>query len=43
MDRLGPWNFTFDVIEECPRNKLNEREDYWQEFYHAKDFGYSIK
>lgn len=43
MDKLGPWNFTFDVIEECPRNKLNEREDYWQEFYHAKDFGYSIK
>lgn len=43
MSRLGPWNFTFDIIEECSRDKLNVREDYWQEFYHAKDFGYSIK
>ena len=30
-------------IEECEKSKLNEREDYWQEYFHAKDFGYSIK
>jgi len=39
----GPENFTFEVIEECGRPQLNEREDYWQEVFHAKDFGYSIK
>lgn len=43
MEHIGPWNFTFDIIEECSREKLNAREDYWQEFYHAKDYGYSIK
>lgn len=35
--------FTFEIIEECDRTQLNEREDYWQEYFHAKDFGYSIK
>lgn len=39
----GPENFTFEIIEECDRPQLNEREDYWQEVFHAKDFGYSIK
>lgn len=39
----GPENFTFEIIEECDRPQLNEREAYWQEMFHAKDFGYSIK
>ena len=43
MYELGVENFTFEIIEECERSKLNEREDYWQEFFHAKDYGYSIK
>lgn len=43
MLEKGVENFTFEVVEECERSKLNDREDYWQEFFHAKDFGYSIK
>ena len=43
MYEIGPENFTFEVIEECQRNKLNEREDYWQDYFKAKEFGYSIK
>ena len=43
MYSLGVENFTFEIIEECDRSKLNEREDYWQDYFHAKDFGYSIK
>ena len=43
MLEIGVENFTFEIIEECERSKLNEREDYWQEYFHAKDFGYSIK
>ncbi len=43
MLELGVENFTFEIIEEVERSKLNEREDYWQEYFHAKDFGYSIK
>lgn len=43
MYKEGIENFTFEVIEECDQTKLNEREDYWQDFYKAKEYGYSIK
>lgn len=43
MIALGVENFSFEIIEECPREKLDEREDYWQEYFKAKEFGYSIK
>ena len=43
MLQYGVENFTFEIIEECPREKLNDREDYWQEYFGAREFGYSIK
>lgn len=43
MLSIGVENFRFEVIEECERTQLNEREDYWQDYFHAKDYGYSIK
>lgn len=43
MKELGPENFTFELVEECPCEALDIREDYWQEYFHAKDFGYSIR
>lgn len=43
MLSVGVHNFTFEIIEECDRALLNEREDYWQEYFKAKEFGYSIK
>ena len=43
MQALGVENFTFELLEECSRENLDAREDYWQDFFHAKDFGYSIK
>lgn len=43
MLSIGVENFTFEIIEECPATKLNDREDYWQDFFKAKEFGYSIK
>lgn len=43
MKTIGVENFSFEVIEECERSKLDEREDYWQDFFKAKEFGYSIK
>lgn len=39
----GVENFSFEIIEDCAPDKLNEREDYWQDFWHAKEFGYSIR
>ncbi|MBE6148286.1 MAG: GIY-YIG nuclease family protein [Firmicutes bacterium] len=43
MEEFGVENFTFEVIEECDRAKLDAQEDYWQEYFKAKEFGYSIK
>lgn len=43
MYKIGVENFTFELIEECERSRLNEREDFWQDYFKAKEFGYSIK
>lgn len=43
MMKEGIENFTFEVIENCSSNQLNEREMYWQDFFKAKEFGYSIR
>ena len=43
MNAIGPENFTFEIIEECDRARLDAREDYWQDYFKAKEFGYSIK
>lgn len=43
MQKDGVWNFTFEIVEVCDKSKLNEREQYWQKFFGAKEYGYSIK
>lgn len=43
MLAIGVENFSFEIVEECDRSLLNEREDYWQEYFKAKEYGYSIK
>jgi hypothetical protein len=43
MSQYGVENFTFELLEECAKDNLDAREDYWQDYFHAKDFGYSIK
>jgi FtsZ-binding cell division protein ZapB len=43
MKEYGPESFTFEIIEECLPEELNSREQYWQEFYKAKEFGYSVR
>ena len=43
MAKFGVENFTFEVVEKCQKEQLNEREQYWQDYFKAKEFGYSIK
>lgn len=43
MQLIGVENFSFELIEDCDKTLLNSREDYWQEYFKAKEFGYSIK
>lgn len=39
MKQYGVENFTFMILEEVPRERLNEREAFWIDFYQTKDYG----
>ena len=39
MQKDGIENFTFEVVEEVPKDKLTEREKYWITFYGSKEYG----
>ena len=39
MKRDGIENFTFELLEEVPKDKLTEREKYWITFYDSKSYG----
>lgn len=41
MATEGPESFTYEILEMCDRDKLNERERYWIEFYNSKELGYN--
>lgn len=43
MLKEGVDNFTFEIIEECSRAELNEKEKYWITFYQGMEFGYNMK
>lgn len=43
MMEYGVENFSFEIIEKCPREQLNDKEDFWQDYFKAKIYGYSIK
>ena len=38
----GVENFSFEVLEECDRSELNNRETYWIDFYNTTIFGYNM-
>lgn len=39
MKKYQPCNFLFEVLEEVPRDKLNEREKYYIDFYCTQEAG----
>lgn len=41
MRKYGINNFSFEILELCPRIKLNERERYWVKFYDSYYNGYN--
>lgn len=43
MEKEGVWNFTFELLEEVPKDQLNEREKYYVDFYDSKNFGLNQK
>ena len=43
IEKDGIENFTWELLEEVPKDKLGERERYWIEFYDSKNFGLNEK
>ena len=41
MLKDGLTNFTFELLEECDRNLLNEKEKFYINLYQACDYGYN--
>lgn len=41
MNEYGVWNFSFEVLEECSTECLNEKEKIYIDLYCSKDFGYN--
>ena len=41
IQKFGLWNFSFEVLEICPQNQLNEKEKYYIDLYSSYDYGYN--
>ena len=39
MQKDGVWNFSFELLEECPKELLNEKEKFWIQMYQSNKFG----
>ena len=42
MQKDGVWNFSFELLEQCPKDLLNEKEKFWIEMYQSNKFGLNI-
>lgn len=43
MQEDGVWNFSWELLEECPQSRLNEKEAEYIEIYQSKDYGYNTQ
>ena len=41
MIEEGIWNFSWELLEECSREQLDNKEKYYIDLYNACDFGYN--
>lgn len=42
MQKYGVWNFAFELIEQCSKEQLNEREKFYISLYQTDKFGYNM-
>jgi len=42
MQEIGLYNFSFELLEACPREQLNEKERYYISLYQSNQYGYNI-
>ena len=43
MIENGLWNFSFEILEECSREELNNKEKYYIQLYQSKEYGYNAQ
>lgn len=43
LNQDGCWNFTFEVLEEVPKDELAKRENYWINFYESNIYGLNMR
>lgn len=41
MEEQGLYNFSFELLEECPKELLNEKERFYIDLYQSVDYGYN--
>lgn len=41
MQKTGVWNFTFELLEKCPREELDKKEKEYIAIYESDKFGYN--
>ena len=41
MQNIGIWNFSWELLEECSKDALNDKERYYIELYQSKEYGYN--
>ena len=42
MKNEGPEAFMYEILEECDRSQLNEKERFWINFYSSTNWGYNV-
>ena len=43
MKEEGVWNFTFELVEECPKENLTEREKFYIQLFDSCNWGYNLR
>lgn len=43
MKEVGVEQFSYEVIEKCTADQLNDREKYWIEYYRSQEVGYNMR
>ena len=41
MQQYGIWNFSWELLEECPREELDEKEKYYIDLYDSYNYGFN--
>lgn len=41
MQSTGVWHFSFELMEECPRDQLDQKEKFWINLYQTNLYGYN--